>query len=236
MLKFKDENDFPLVEKWKENDDGTYSWWYQNSNGIIRNGLIRTHEVQTGTEQIQVGETDPIYDDEGVEVTPAEPIYEEQPVYETQEIDVYAVLEDKILNGEVALYQPTQEEIDAQQLALKASLKGNIDHEAGKVRAKYVSQGDFIQEEYRVAYEDVKEWRAGGSVEADAPDTLLVWSNAAGMTLEDAAVNIETTATQFDTLLKGVRALRLQGKAAVEAAESDLEVVAQAYIDQLRAL
>ena len=56
MLKFIDENDFLLVEQFKENFDGTVQWFYQNSNGCLKTGFTRTTQIQTGTTPVVIGQ------------------------------------------------------------------------------------------------------------------------------------------------------------------------------------
>lgn len=112
MLKFIDENDFLLVDTFKENEDGSVSWvWDEGEglpthSGVIREGFTRTTQVQDGTESVQVGteqvqigtETvvvgqNPVLDENGESVIAEdtdEPlmqdITEEQPVYEEQPV------------------------------------------------------------------------------------------------------------------------------------------------------
>lgn len=51
MLKFIDENDFLLVDKYKQNDDGSVSWIYNDGNathsGFIREGMTRVDGDET---------------------------------------------------------------------------------------------------------------------------------------------------------------------------------------------
>ena len=51
MLKFINNNDFLLVDKYKQNDDGSISWIYNDGtsihNGFIREGMIRTNGDDT---------------------------------------------------------------------------------------------------------------------------------------------------------------------------------------------
>lgn len=50
MLKFIDDSDFSLVEQFKENIDGSVQWFYQNSNGTLKDGLTRITQDENGEE------------------------------------------------------------------------------------------------------------------------------------------------------------------------------------------
>lgn len=112
MLTFIEESDFLKVDTFKENEDGSVSWVWDEGEGLpthsgtIFDGFKRytqvqdgVEEVQTGTEQVQVGtETvvigqEPVLDENGDPVIAedtGEPlmqdITEEQPVYEEQPV------------------------------------------------------------------------------------------------------------------------------------------------------
>lgn len=112
MLKFIEESDFLKVDTFKENEDGSVSWvWDEGEglpthSGVIREGFKRftqvqngVEEVQIGTEQVQVGVEDivvgqePVLDENGDPVIAddtGEPlmqdITEEQPIYEEQPV------------------------------------------------------------------------------------------------------------------------------------------------------
>lgn len=104
MLKFIDENDFLLVDTYKENEDGSVSWVYDEGeglpthSGVIREGFKRLTQEQQGTEEVVVGQ-EPVLDSEGNPTYYAdtvEPILqdivEEQPKMVDVEIDVWAKL------------------------------------------------------------------------------------------------------------------------------------------------
>lgn len=104
MLKFIDENDFLLVDTFKENEDGTVSWvWDEGEglpthSGVIREGFKRYTQEQQGTEEVAVrqepvldeGGNPTYYEDTGEQIF--EDITEEQPVMVDVEIDVWAKL------------------------------------------------------------------------------------------------------------------------------------------------
>jgi hypothetical protein len=118
------------------------------------------------------------------------------------------------------------------------SIKQLIDQAAGNARQRYVSVGQMVEEEYRLALHQTKEWRAAGSPSANVPAAISDWAIASGMTDEQAATDIEQTAAYWDQVLLNIRQIRLSGKTAVDNAtdlgtHDDMQNVAQPYIDQL---
>lgn len=107
MLKFIDENDFLLVDTYKENEDGSVSWiWDEGEglpthSGVIREGFKRITQEQQGTEDVVVGQ-----DEEGNDIT------EEQPKMVDVEIDVWAKLLEKETSGEIFIQRLTAEDKD----------------------------------------------------------------------------------------------------------------------------
>lgn len=102
MLKFIDENDFLLVEQFKENVDGTVQWFHQNSNGYLKTGFTRTTQIQTGTTPVVIGQ-----DESGNDIT------EQQPVFEDVTIDVWAKFCELRDNGTITVQPVPQAELDA---------------------------------------------------------------------------------------------------------------------------
>lgn len=104
MLKFINENDFLKVDTFKENEDGSVSWvWDEGEglpthSGVIREGFKRYTQEEQGTEEVVVGQ-EPVLDEEGNPTyydDTGEPvmrdIVEEQPKMVDVEIDVWAKL------------------------------------------------------------------------------------------------------------------------------------------------
>jgi len=119
--------------------------------------------------------------------------------------------------------------------------KTAIDNAAGEARQRFVSNGSLIDMEYKLAQEQTQAWRAAGSPADDVPLAVSDWAAAAGITDEQAAADIEATATAWENVLLAVRQIRLSGKAAIDAATDqgsadDMANIAQPYIDQLDAL
>ena len=125
---------------------------------------------------------------------------------------------------------PTLPVVERIELAKRA-----IDTAAGKARSRFVSSGDFIDQEYSQVDASVKAWRESGSPASDVPGDVQAWAAATGMTAEEAAADIEQTSANWRSLLTTIRHIRLAGKAAVDAAddEADFYAIAQTYIDQL---
>ena len=123
----------------------------------------------------------------------------------------------------------------------KNTAKKLIDIAAGAARQRFVSVGQLIDMEYKLAEQQTKDWRAAGSPTGDVPQAISDWAVAAGMTNEQAATDIEVTAESWALVLIAVRKIRLEGKAAIDAATDqgtadDMSNVAQPFIDQLDAL
>ena len=120
----------------------------------------------------------------------------------------------------------------------RTTAKINIDIVVGKARARYVSAGQLIEEEYHLTRQQTLAWRAAGSLADSVPASIQAWADAAGITAEEAAASIEQIATYWESVLLKVRQLRLAGKASVDASANtaDFDAVAQVYIDQLDAM
>lgn len=113
----------------------------------------------------------------------------------------------------------------------------DIDIAAGAARLRYVSAGQLIEEEYRQALHAVQAWRAAGNPADVVPPEIISGAEYSGITYEQAAVEIEQTAEQWESVLSAIRDLRLGGKADIKAAADDqIEAVAAGYIEQLGAM
>lgn len=132
--------------------------------------------------------------------------------------------------------------IDAQEweylvVARRKAAQDAIDNTAGVVRLQFVSAGQFIEQEYRLAQEEVVAWRAAGSNADAAPDSVKSGAEYAGVTIEEAAVEIEQSAQAWTEALLQIRNLRLMGKRQIrECAPEAITATMQSAIDQLQAL
>ena len=107
QITFTNENDFLKVDIFKENEDGSVSWvWNEGEglpthSGVIREGFKRITQEQQGTEDVVVGQ-----DEEGNDIT------EEQPKMVEVEIDVWTKLLEKETSGEIFIQRLTAEDKD----------------------------------------------------------------------------------------------------------------------------
>ena len=112
MLKFIDENDFLLADKYKQNDDGSVSWIYNDGNathsGFFREGMTRTIEVEDGTERVKVDEQqrldengEPIFNEDGS--TLLEDVFEDQIKFKTETVDIWAKFQALVSKGAITL-------------------------------------------------------------------------------------------------------------------------------------
>lgn len=127
-------------------------------------------------------------------------------------------------------------ELDAERRRQDA--RDAIDLAAGKARNAFVSPGDYVAEEYRLAKQDADAWVAAGKPSDAVPDSIAVWAQARGWTAEQAAQDIIDTEAAWMDALAAIRQARLLGKAAVDAAadDADFDAVAGPYIAQLAAI
>lgn len=137
-----------------------------------------------------------------------------------------------------ALYEEPPEP-EKPLLERKEDLKRQIDEAADAARSRFVSPGALIDKEYELALKQAKEWLAAG-MPSPVPSAVESGIAASGgvLTAEQAAQEIIDTAAAWDDVLLRVRALRLAGKAAVDAAgeSDDLQAIAQEYFAQLEAI
>jgi hypothetical protein len=116
--------------------------------------------------------------------------------------------------------------------ATKKIMKQAIDQAAGRTRARFVSPGIMIGEEYEQALRQAI--ICANSQGETIPQMMQTWANALNTTPLNAAMNILETAAQWEYILNTTYELRLSGKAAVDAAsQDDFKTVALIYINQL---
>ena len=107
----------------------------------------------------------------------------------------------------------------------KGVYKNQIDQACGAKRAAVVSLGEYIAEEYRLAYDDALAYKAAAYT-GTVPSGVQSWATASGMTANVAADDIIATRTTYMSLLDAIRAIRLAGKAAVDAATTPDAILA----------
>ena len=129
------------------------------------------------------------------------------------------------------------EEWDNLVVLRRRAAQESIDTTAGLVRVQFVSAGQFIEQEYRLAQEEVAAWRAAGSRAESAPDSVSSGAEYANLSIEQAAVEIEQSAQAWTDALLQIRNLRLAGKRMVrDCVPEAITSTLQSSIDQLQAL
>jgi hypothetical protein len=99
---------------------------------------------------------------------------------------------------------------------------------------RYISAGKLTTMIYTHKEQAVKEWRAAGSVEADAPELVMSWyENASFDSIEDAAQNIEAQALQMITAIEMVERSRLSARKAILKATGDFQTVIAPFLKEL---
>lgn len=110
-----------------------------------------------------------------------------------------------------------------------------IDVVADAVRARLV--GDPVRAfEYQAAEQGARAYAEAG-YSGPVPGVVQGWADARGWTLREAADNILGEAAQFRGALEGIRALRLQGKYALQdATVEQAQVIFQQTIAALKSV
>ena len=122
-------------------------------------------------------------------------------------------------------------------IARRRDAYDRIDAAAGRARARFVSPGVLVAEEYRAARDAVQRWRDAGTPADDVPPEIQSGADYRDITHEQAAAEIEQTAGAYETGLSSIRTVRLTGKKAVrEASGDDIDAAADAAIAQLDAI
>lgn len=114
-----------------------------------------------------------------------------------------------------------------------------LDYQVGLVRSLLVSNGNYVQEEYRLAYDEARAWVDAGSKPGSVPESVQIWADSDyDGDAEAAAANIIETRERFNQVLNGLRDVRLKGKAAIKAAQdpSSLDEAYNGALYQLEGL
>lgn len=101
---------------------------------------------------------------------------------------------------------------------LKTSLKLQINMSVDQLRASHVSQGQFMSDEYRIAFDEAKAWLADQS--KPVPLSISSWAEAAKLSNEDAANSIVETGDKFKRIISQTRAIRLTSRAKIDNAKT----------------
>lgn len=148
---------------------------------------------------------------------------------ESGEVVPYTLDEDEISSlvhdVEVAPYGQDLGEVKANAIAL-------IDTEAGHARSRHVSNGDLIDEEYKIAEQDAKEWDGV----SECPESIAVYAEAEGITNEQSQQLILQTSAYWRVQVQLIRSIRLQAKADVRNCTTveDVENAVNFAVAQLR--
>jgi hypothetical protein len=120
----------------------------------------------------------------------------------------------------------------------RSDAKELIDQAASEACERFVSRGKFTVIEYQFVEQEVKQWRADGSLSEDVPEMLQSWFDTGGFpTVEAAALNIEQAAINFRAIIQSTRRIRLQAKKAVDDATLEAyQSVAKTFITQLETI
>lgn len=102
--------------------------------------------------------------------------------------------------------------------AAKINAKARIDIEAGEARAAFPSAGTLVDAEYYRAEAEARAFAAADYPDGAAPASVQSWADVMGWTAQQAADDIIATADGWYQVLDAIRAARLAGKAAIDAA------------------
>lgn len=135
-------------------------------------------------------------------------------------------------NGRPTWVEKPQPSADTRRAAAKTS----IDTAAGTARSRYITVAVGQEGTYQLkADEAVAYIAAGYPDDASAYPMLAAEAAARGMTLSALADEVAAARALWVQMAAQIEALRLAGKAAVDAADDDADfsAIAQTYIDQL---
>ncbi len=110
-----------------------------------------------------------------------------------------------------------------------------IDAAADTARTRDNSIGQLLDVEYQQVIEAHSRWYAEGYDEAKCPEEITAWANAEGISALQAAMGIAEAAAHREGVIRQIRTIRLEGKAAVRGAgdDTDFAAIAQPFIEQL---
>lgn len=103
--------------------------------------------------------------------------------------------------------------------SVKADLMVAVDSCAGSVAESFAPYS-LADQEYKLTQAQVAEWRSNGSPAGDIPSALQSWVDASGLSVEDAAASIESSADSLNSALLEIRRIRLKAKRDIMGAET----------------
>ncbi|BBG29952.1 hypothetical protein [Zymobacter palmae] len=110
-----------------------------------------------------------------------------------------------------------------------------IDAAADAARTRDNSIGQLLDVEYQQVIEAHSRWYAEGYDEAKCPEEITAWANAEGISALQAASDIAEAAAHREEVIRQIRTIRLEGKAAIRSAgdDADFAAIAQRFIKPL---
>lgn len=107
----------------------------------------------------------------------------------------------------------------------RAEAKVAIDRAAGACRSRFVSAGEYLSAEYELADQEARAF-ADAEYAGQVPGTVQAHVDALGGTAQEAADSIIATGELWRAILKAIRAVRLNSKAAVDDCSTQAEMEA----------
>ena len=111
----------------------------------------------------------------------------------------------------------------------------SIDAIADKVRSYSGNISQLLDIEYQQVIAAHGRWYAEGYDEAKCPEEITAWAHAEGISALQAALDIAEAAAHREEVIRQIRTIRLEGKAAIRSADdkADFSAIAQSFIEQL---
>lgn len=180
-ITFTNENDFLKVNTFKENEDGTVSWaWdegegFPTHSGVIREGFKRITQEQQGTEEVVVGQ-----DEEGNDIT------EEQAKMVDVEINVWSKLWE--------LHNDSNSDVSVSPVDIDI-LRNNAKSSINSLRDNYIHGGvEFNNHTYQTDQQSISDLM--GAVLSGVDTTWLTADN----------IEVELTSSELQQLGQTVAA------------------------------
>lgn len=125
---------------------------------------------------------------------------------------------------------PTHEE-------MRARLKDAIDLAAGQARARFISPGILMDQEYLATEIAAQRYKEANYPQGEAPLEVRSWMESYGLAEKEATDGILARADGMRKMLAIIRDIRMKGKAAVSKADMDyIPEAAKPFLDKLKSL